>query len=214
MKLLYFRFKSKIGEHTRFTFLSNKQNDEFNFDNIISTYKDFLCSTCFKYNCHLHGIKYKINYENTDSFKLVEYITSFKEFIRCVVTGLSCDEEVNDFFEKRLDTGKEKHVKALVYECYDNFKGFLSSNNYPDIKIGKESLTSKDSSQDKPCSAECFMSLTSKVGLSEAVLSNQYKLTHIEEILFNKLFKVFKFDPCSIYLYLRSFSNNSVLNSN
>ncbi len=52
------------------------------------------------------------------------------------------------------------------------------------------------------------------LNINESHSNNLYKFTHLEEIFYTKVFKVFKFDPCSIFQILSSFEKKSLSNSN
>jgi hypothetical protein len=127
-------------------------------------------------------------------------------------------------FDKYLDlTTCENKIKLLppndpkanVLQFIFNLGKSIKRNLFQSIRANFSEELQQAASTKIPCSDSCYLkNLVSLGNINESHSNNLYKFTHLEEIFYTKVFKVFKFDPCSIFQILSSFEKKSLSNSN
>ena len=96
----------------------------------------------------------------------------------------------------------------ILIECIYNFGKSINRNLFNNFKLNPSfPLKTKNL-----CSDNCFMNnlIKNQNNINSSYIS--YKLNNLEDIMFKKVFKIFKFDPFSIYKCLLIFNKNNKKN--
>jgi hypothetical protein len=115
--------------------------------------------------------------------------------------------------ENKIKLLPPNDLKANVLQCLFNLGKSIKRNLFQSIRANftEEYIASTRI----PCSDNCYLNnLVNTGNFQESHSNNLYKFSHLEEIFYTKIFKVFKFDPCSIFQILCSFEKKSLSNSN
>lgn len=117
--------------------------------------------------------------------------------------------------ENKIKQLPPNDLKASVFQCIFNLGKCIKRNLFQTIKSSFVDESRSNIINRNPCSDTCYLhSLLNIETIKETCSSNLYKFSHIEEIFLTKVFKVFKFDPCSIFQLFTSFEKKSLNNSN
>ena len=194
--------------------MSCKNGLELNFFSISETYKDFFCGICMKFNCSLHGINFNSNYDNYDCYNLEYFAASFRILLNNTFALILEENEIgmvntdeyifrtnNDFIQFVMSSKNKFYELLRLHEI-------TNKNDYKNNQIDKIfEINSKKNfiCEKNSCSITCYIKFISCNEIQNIYQKIVVNLTNLELIMFEKLFKIFKFDPCAIYQSLKFF---------
>jgi len=168
-----------------------------------------------KFNCALHGINYKSNYDNYDCYNLEHFISSFKSLLYNSFAILLEEDEIRMLNFPPITFQSNNHILNYLLSIRKNFLDFLSNKDIQTVdnlskineidKILEINSKKKFLYEKNGCSLSCYLKLLNYREIDSIYEKLDLKLTDIEEIMFAKLFRIFKFDPCAINQSLKFF---------
>ena len=193
-----------------------------NYLSISETYKYFFCGICLKFNCSLHGIKFKNNYDNYNCYNLDYYSSSFKNLYNNTLAVLLEENEIKSMKTENFKNHSDNNFIQFLISSKNKFEDFFKINNLKFKnendknqieKILEFNSKKKYLCEKTACSFTCYLKFLCSSDLSlvyEKILKN---FTKIELMMIHKLFRIFKFDPCAINKSLKFIEKRSYISN-